>query len=107
MKPIQPILAAALLAASLTPAATQQAELPPWNIGGSDWRCVQQCAPGATATTVIQTGRRFVFINEKGVRSDAEWMGGAQISFIGCDNNAIVSADLRRLEFVFGSVWAR
>jgi hypothetical protein len=99
-------LAAYLVAA---PALAGDSDVPPWDINGSDWICIAQCQPGygGKQTQVVQNGRKFVFVNEVGRRSDAEWMGGGQISFSGCDNAAILSADLKRLDFIFGSVWVR
>jgi hypothetical protein len=92
-----------------SPAVAAEADVPPWNINGNDWICIAQCQPGYAGkpTEVVQNGRRFVFVNEAGRRSEAEWMGGGQISFSGCDNAAILSADLKRLDFIFGPVWVR
>jgi hypothetical protein len=101
------VIAVAVLAAAR--ALAVESDVPPWNINASDWICIQQCAPGyfGKPAEVVQTGRKFVFVNETGRRADAEWMGGGQITFTGCDNAAILSTDLRRLEFIFGSVWVR
>jgi hypothetical protein len=102
-------LALALLLAPLGPALAEDTDLPPFDIAGA-WTCVQQCQTGPSpghATAVIQNGRRFLFVDERGEKEQAEWMGGYQISFIGCDNNAILSPDLKRIDFIFGSVWVR
>jgi hypothetical protein len=103
-------LACATLAfLAATPAIGAEADFPPWNIAGNDWICIAQCEPGygGKPTEVIQNGDKFIFVNETGRRSEAEWKGGGQISFSGCDNAAILSADLKRLDFIFGSVWVR
>jgi hypothetical protein len=111
---MKPILAVTALLATLAPLSAASADeaalgAPPWNIAGKDWICIQQCATGhiGAKVEIAQNGRRFVFIDDLGQREDAEWMGGSQISFIGCDNNATLSADLTRLDFIFGSVWVR
>jgi hypothetical protein len=106
MKAITPAILGFLAAA---PALAAETDVPPWNIAGNDWICIAQCQPGyhGKPAEVVQAGRKFVFVNEVGRRSDAEWMGGGQISFSGCDNAAILSADLKRLDFIFGSVWVR
>ena len=109
MKTIAAIIAITGFAAASTGATAAETDTPPWNISGSDWICIQQCQAGYAGkpTEVVQRGRKFVFVNEVGGRAEAEWQGGTQISFNGCDNAAILSADLKRLDFIFGSVWVR
>ena len=101
-------LALALLFAPIASALAEDSDVPPFDINGA-WTCIQQCemAPQGYATQVVQNGRKFVFIDELGNKEPAEWMGGGQISFVGCDNDAILSPDLKRLDFIFGSVWVR
>jgi hypothetical protein len=106
MMGIAPLILAAALPA---PAARADEAVPPWNIGGSDWVCVEGCAPGKTGAParLVQDGGRFVFVSETGAPWQAEWRGGIDIAFINCDNNVQVLADARRLEFTFGAVWTR
>jgi hypothetical protein len=102
------VVAAAVLG-SASALADETVGAPPWSIAGENWICIQQCATGHVGATVkvVQNGARFVFIDDLGRREDAQWMGEGQISFVGCDNNATLSVDHNRLDFVFGSVWIR
>ena len=109
MKPLLPaMLAAVAMAASLVTVAHADGEGPPWNIAGA-WLCRDQCQPGLRGkpTAVVQDGVRFVFVNEAGTRMPAEWKFDYQISFVGCDDAAILSPDLMTLTFIDGSVWVR
>jgi hypothetical protein len=83
-------------------------EGPGWNIAGQ-WLCRDQCRPGLRGkpTQVVQNGAQFVFVNEAGTRMPAEWKFEYQISFVGCDDAAILSPDLMTLTFIDGSVWVR
>jgi hypothetical protein len=102
-------IALALAAALAAPGARGEEAVPPWNIGGADWICVEGCAPGKTGAParIVQDGGRFLFVSEAGAPWQAEWRGGIDIAFINCDNNVQVLADARRLEFTFGAVWTR
>jgi len=97
-----------VLLAPVAPAVAENADGPPWNISGDDWKCVKNCVNGVgQATRVIQNGRQFRFVNEVGSTGSAEWVYNFFIEFVGCDNSAQVSADGRILTFGFGAVWAR
>jgi hypothetical protein len=101
------LLASGALVAAIATAAAETVEAPPWNISG-DWTCVKNCiAIEPRATRVIQNGNQFRFIDEAGLTGSGEWKYDFFIAFLGCDNVANLSADLRTLTFGFGPVWAR
>jgi hypothetical protein len=104
------LAALAALVTMLATAGTAVAESagPPWNIAG-DWLCRDQCQPGLRGkpTRVAQEGASIVFVNEAGTRMPAEWKFDYQISFVACDDAAILSPDLMTLSFIDGAVWVR
>ena len=109
MKRVVPaLLTVATLTAPWPGIARAEAGAPPWNIAG-DWLCRDQCQRGLRGqpTHVVQNGAQFVFVNEAGNRMPAEWKFDYQISFVGCDDAAILSPDLMTLTFIDGSVWVR
>jgi hypothetical protein len=103
------IMAAVAFVAAIAPAVAAEGDGPPWNIAGDNWLCKEGCPPGLKGKPmrVVQNGARFLFIDGTGSIEQAEWKFDYQISFIGCDNAAILSADHATLAFIDGKVWVR